>query len=147
MAIPAASRGTPLPRTNAVTAFIDLVTGQLTRHGTQLLTAMREHVVGSNRITPCSATGTNVITLTPNDDAPLIEKYVDYECFAFVAANTSTGSVTMTVVPRKGTLSTLKAFKSNGSTQAAAGDVVAGSFYLAFFVDSLDSGSGGFVLK
>jgi hypothetical protein len=44
-----------------------------------------------NRITPCNASGTNVITLTPLDAAPLIEKYADYEVFSFVAANTSTG--------------------------------------------------------
>ncbi len=145
--IPAAAKATPLPRTHASAPFIEAENGQLSRHGQQLLTAMREHVVGSNRITPCSAAGTNVITLTPNAGAPLIEKYVDYEFYPFVAANDSTGSVTMTVVPRKGTLATLKAYKTNGSAQAAAGDVLAGLLYIAVYVDSLDAGAGAFVLK
>jgi hypothetical protein len=85
--------------------------------------------------------------LTPLTAPPLIEKYVDYEIFAFVAANGSTGSVTMTVVPRKGTLATLKAYKTNGSAQAGNTDIVAGSLYFAIYNDALDSGSGGFVIK
>lgn len=146
MAIPAAAKATPLPRTHASAPFIE-ADGRLSRHGSKFINDVREHVVGSNRITPCSASGTNVITLTPNDDAPLIEKYVDYEQFPFVAANTSNGAVTMTVVPRKGTLATLKAYIANGATQASTGDVVAGSFYIASYVDSMDAGAGGFVLK
>lgn len=146
-AIPAAAKATPLPRANAGRPFIDSDTGGLTQHGGQVLTAMRGHIAGSNRITPCSASGSNVVTLTPNDDAPLIEKYVDYEFFPFVAAANSTGAVTMTVVPRTGTLATLKAYKTNGSAQAGNGDITAGLLYIAVYVDSLDSGSGGFVLK
>lgn len=147
MTIPAAARATPLPRADRGRPFIDGDTGGLTQHGGKVLTAYREHVVGSNRITPCSASGTNVVTLTPNDDAPIIEKYVDYEFFPFVAANNSTGAVTMTVVPRKGTLATLKAYKTNGSAQAGAGDITAGLLYIAVYVDSLDAGTGAFVLK
>lgn len=146
MTIPAAAKATPLPRTNAPTPFTD-GDGTLTRHGTQVLSAMREHVVGMNRITPCSASGTNLLSLAPNDSAPLIEKYVDYEVFGFVAANTSTGSVTATITPRTGTLSTLKVYKTNGASQAGAGDIVAGSFYWLVYVDSLDAGTGGFALK
>jgi len=146
-AISAAAKATPLPHANVGRPMVDTETGQLTRHGTQVLSAYREHVVGSNRITPCSASGTNVISLTPNDSAPVIEKYVDYEFFPFVAANNSTGAVTMTVVPRTGALATLKAYKTNGSAQAGAGDITAGLLYIAVYVDSLDSGAGGFVLK
>lgn len=147
MTIPAAAKATPLPRANLGRAIVDLVTGAFTQHGAHVLTSMREHIVGSNRITPCTASGTNVVTLTPNDSAPLIEKYVDYEFFPFVAANNSTGAVTMTVVPRTGTLATLKAYKTNGSAQAGAGDITAGLLYIAVYVDSLDSAAGGFVLK
>lgn len=111
------------------------------------MSAHREHMVGMNRITPCSASGTNIVTLTPNDSAPIIEKYVDYEFFPFVAANNSTGAVTMTVVPRKGTLATLKAYKTNGSAQAGAGDITAGLLYIAVYCDSMDAGVGGFILK
>jgi hypothetical protein len=100
-----------------------------------------------NRITPCNATGKNVITLTPLDASPLIEKYVDYEVYSFVAEQTSDGSVTMTVVPRDGALATLKAYKTNGAAQAGAGDIVAGSLYLAIYNDALDTAAGGFVIK
>lgn len=146
MTIPAAAKATPLPYANAARPFVD-DGGMLTVHGTKVLSAHRENVVGANRITPCSASGTNTITLTPNDSAPIIEKYVDYEHFPFVAANNSTGAVTMTVVPRTGTLATLKAYKTRGSAQAGAGDITAGLFYEAVYVDSLDSGAGGFVLQ
>ncbi len=146
MTIPAAAKATPLPRIHVVTPFVD-DNCMLTRHGTEVMTAHREHIVGMNRITPCSASGVNVITLTPNDSAPIIEKYVDYEFFPFVASDNSTAAVTMTVVPRTGTLATLKAYKTNGSAQAGNGDITAGLLYIAVYVDSLDSGAGGFVLK
>lgn len=146
MTIPAAAKATPLPRANVGRPIVDTDTGGLTQHGGQVLTAMREHIVGSNRITPCSASGTNLVTLTPNDSAPLHQGYVDYEFFPFVAANNSTGAVTMTVVPRKGTLPTLKAYKTRGAAQAGAGDITAGLLYTAVYVDSLDASAGGFVL-
>lgn len=147
MTIPAAAQATPLPRTNAATAFVD-DNGLLTRHATQFLSAIREMIVGMNRITPCSASGTDIITLTPNAGAcPLIEKYVDYEVFIAAAAETSTGSVTATVVPRTGTLSTLKVYKTNGAAQAGAGDIVQNSVYMFIYADHLDAGAGGLVLK
>lgn len=147
MSIATAAIGTPISRPNGLFPFTDKDTGCLTEHGLQLLSQYYNFMVGMNRTTPCNATGTDVITLTPLDASPLIEKYVDYEVFSFVAANTSGGSVTMTVVPRDGTLATLKAYKNNGSAQAGAGDVVAGSLYLAIYNDALDAGAGGFVLK
>ena len=101
-----------------------------------------------NRITPCNAvTASNVITLTPLESSPLIEGYRDFEIYGFVADATTSGSVTMTVVPRTGALATLKAYKTNGATQAGSGDVVSGSFYLAVYCDHLDTLAGGFVLK
>src|SRR5262245_6465350 len=109
--------------------------------------ALRDLVNAMNRVIPCSASGTNLITLTPNNASPKLEKYVDYEIFAFTAASTSTGNVTMTVVPKNGTLATLKAFKNNGAAQATTGDIVSGSVYLAVFADHLDGGAGGFVIK
>lgn len=109
--------------------------------------ALRDYINGMNRITPCSAAGTNLITLTPNDATPLLKSYVDYEVYAFTAAATSTGLVTMTVVPKNGVLATLKAFKNNGAAQATAGDIVLNSVYLAIFADHLDGGAGGFVIK
>jgi hypothetical protein len=119
----------------------------LTEHGLQLISQYYNFIVGMNRVIPCNASGTNVITLTPLDASPLLKQYADYEVFTFVAANTSTGSVTMNVTARDGSLATLKAYKTNGSAQAGSGDVVLGSLYLAIYNDALDSGAGGFVLK
>jgi|GEM_PF-3430627 len=147
MSIATAAIGRPIPKPNGLFPVVDIKTGCLTEHGLQLLAQMHGFIVGMNRITPCNASGTNVITLTPLDASPLIEKYVDYEVFSFVAANTSTGDVTMTVVPRDGTLSTLKAYKTNGASQATTNDIVAGSLYLAIYNDALDTGAGGFVIK
>lgn len=147
MSMSTAATGSPIPRPNGMFPFVDVTTGCLSEHGLELLSAWYNFIVGMNRITPCNATGTNVITLTPLTASPLIEKYQDYELFSFVAANTSDGSVTATVMPRKGTLATLKVYKTNGSAQAGSGDVVSGSLYLAIYNDALDAGAGGFVLK
>jgi hypothetical protein len=137
----------PIPRPNSQLPFVDIKTGSLSEHGSQLMNAWYNFIVGMNRITPCNATGTNVVTLTPLDASPLISSYVDYEIYSFVAANTSSGAVTMTIVPRSGTLATLKAYISDGATQANTGDIVAGSLYLAIYNAALDSAAGGFVVK
>jgi hypothetical protein len=137
----------PIPRPNSQFPFIDVKTGSLSEHGNQLLTAWYNFIVGMNRITPCNASGTNVISLTPLDASPLITAYVDDEIYSFVAANTSSGAVTMTVVPRTGTLATLKAYVGNGATQANTGDIVAGSQYFAIYNAALDAAAGGFVIK
>lgn len=147
MTIPAAAKSTPIQTVNALVPIVDPQTGNLTSHGQQLFNSWYNFIVGMNRIIPCSASGKNLITLTPNDASPIIGKYTDYEAFPFVADQTSDGSVTLTVVPRKGALGTLKAYKTNGSAQAGSGDVTAGLLYVAYYVDSLDSGAGGFVLK
>lgn len=147
MSISSAATGTPISKPNGVFPFIDLQTGCLTAHGLQLLSQYYSFMVGMNRLTPCNATGKNLITLTPLAASPLIEKYVDYEVFTFVAEQSSDASVTMTVVPKNGVLATLKAYKTNGSAQAGSGDIVAGSLYFAIFNDALDTAAGGFVVK
>ena len=147
MTISTAATPTPISKPNGVAAFVNITTGTLTEHGLQLLAQYRNFIVGMSRTTPCNASGTNVISLTPLEASPLIEGYRDFEMFGFVADATTSNSVTMTVVPKKGVLSTLKAYKTNGSSQASTGDVVAGSLYLAIYNDALDGGSGGFVLK
>ena len=148
MTITAAATGTPIPKPNVSAPFVDLNSGALTQHGITLLSAWYNFMVGMNRVTPCNASTTsNVITLTPLTASPLIEGYRDFEIFGFVADATTTNNVTMTVVPKNGVLSTLKAYRSNGATQAGNGDVVSGSFYLAVYCDHLDTAAGGFVLK
>lgn len=138
---------TPIPKPNPTSPFTDPETGALTEHGLQLMAKWHARMVGTSRLIPCEATGKNLISLTPLSPSPTIESYDAFDTFQFVGAVTSDGSVTATVVPKKGTLSTLKVFKSSGAAQAGAGDVVAGSFYTATYVDTLDSAAGGFVLK
>jgi hypothetical protein len=145
--IPAAAKATPLAAPVHSVQFVDPETGMLSHHGLTLLSQWREFMVSMNRVIPCSATGTNSITLTPNDSAPLLEKYIDHEIFPFVAANTSTGSVTALVVARSGNLAELKVYITNGATQAGSGDVTAARLYLAVYNSALDSSAGGFVLK
>lgn len=147
MSISDDATGTPLSKPNGLFPFIDLQTGCLSEHGLGLLTQYYNFIVGMNRLTPCNAIGKNVITLTPLSASPLIEKYVDYEVFTFVATQTSDASVTMTVVPKNGSLATLKAYKTNGAAQAGSGDIVGGSLYFAIYNDALDSAVGGFVVK
>jgi hypothetical protein len=147
MSISTAATASPLSKPNGIFPFVDPQTGNLSDHGLQLLNQWYNFIVGMNRLTPCNASGTNVISLTPLASSPLITGYVDYEVYTFVAANGSTGSVTMTVVPDTGTLATLKAFKTSGASQAGNADIVAGSLYFAIYNDALDSGAGGFVIK
>jgi hypothetical protein len=112
------------------------------------LANLRAYNLAGNRIIPCNASGTNDITLTVLNASPQLPGYRDFEVFAFVAANNSTGSVTGHVVTAQGiALATIKFYKTNGAAQAGAGDVVANSLYLGVFNDALDGGNGGLVLK
>lgn len=137
---------TPIPKPNEQAPFVD-ANGVLTLHGLTLLTKWHNRMVGTARLIPCEATGTNVITLTPLSPSPLIEKYDAFDTFVFAAVETSTGSVTATVVPKSGTLATLKVYKTDGAAQAGAGDIVDNSVYFFVFADHLDSANGGFVVK
>lgn len=126
----------------------DPASGLPTDYFLGLMQSIRALTQGASRVIPCEATGTNLITLTPlYPVAPLIDAYRSFDRFVFVAANTSSGSVTATVAPERGTLATLKIYKDGGSTQAGSGDVVAGRLYDAVFNDALDGGAGGLVLK
>jgi len=97
----------------------------------------------------CDCTGTNTLTLTPVNISPQVQRYVAFLGIAFVAADTSTGTVSayLSLPAPTGDLDTLPVYKDNGGTAAGAGDIVAGRFYLLYFVDSVNSGNGGFVLK
>jgi hypothetical protein len=147
MSIASAAIPKPIPKPNGLFPVIDIKTGCFTEHGLTVFNTWYNFIVGMNRVTPCNATGTNVVTLTPLDSSPLVKAYADYEIYTFVAANNSTGAVTMTVVPRDGALATLKAYIDGGSTQANSGDITAGRLYFAIYNDALDAGAGGFVLK
>lgn len=147
MTIPASVRASAPGAPNSRIAIVDPQTGILNSSGIGILTDMLNYYIGTSRVIPCEETGTNALTLTMLAVSPLIKQYNDYDIYQFVAAATSTGTVTATVVTLQGALATLNVYKSNGATAAGAGDVVSGSFYFLVYVDALNSGAGGFVLK
>jgi hypothetical protein len=121
--------------------------GILTNNGWAVVAGVFNFVNGTNRIIPCNASGTNTITLTMLATSPLVQGYYDFDTYRAVAANTTTGTATASVVTPQGALATIKVFKSNGASQATAGDITSGLLYDFTYVDSLDSGNGGFVLR
>lgn len=146
MTIPASAMVPGLLVPNLRSVFVDNK-GVLTTHGQGVINGLINFVNGTNRNVPCNATGTNVITLTMLATAPLITKYNDFDTFRAVAAATTTGVVTAQVVTPQGSLATLKVFKSNGAAQATTGDITINLLYDFVYVDSLDTGTGGFVLR
>lgn len=91
----------------------------------------------------CTAAGANSIVLTPAANAPACTAYgLPYPYrFSFVAAGTSSGSVTVAV----GALAALPLYLPTG-VQAGSADLTSGFYYEAAYVASLNSGSGGFQL-
>jgi hypothetical protein len=89
----------------------------------------------------------NFLTLTPNDNAPLIEGYRFGDIYLFVADASSTNSVTATVVPKTGSLSTLKVYITGGAAQAGNGDITSGRVYMGVYAYNLDSDAGGIVIR
>lgn len=153
MTIPSAAKSTPIDPVNAKLPAVDRATGFYTMEEVQRQNKARNYVVGMGRIIPCSCAGTNTLALTPNGsgtedgEGPLIEGYRFGDVFLFVAAETSTGSVTATVVPKTGTLATLKVYINGGASQAGSGDITQGRVYLGVFVYSLDANAGGIVIR
>lgn len=99
--------------------------------------------VGAIGIVPCSATGTNIITLTPNANTPTISAYANYMQFSFVAANSSTGAVTLQV----GALAALPVYIGGSATvQAAANNILQNVTYVVLYNSALNSANGGFVI-
>lgn len=146
MTIPAAAQVPSLLQPAQRSQFVD--DGNiLTNNGWQVLAGMFNFINGTNRVIPCNAAGSNAITLTMLAVAPLVQGYFDFDTYRAVAAATSTGLVTASVVTPQGALATIKVFKTNGSAQATTGDITIGLLYDFTYVDSLDSGAGGFVLR
>lgn len=147
MTIPASAQPTPIVAPSVGLQWVD-ERGNLTNNARLALQQMHSFIVSMNRIVPCNAsTTTNVITLTLLNSQPQVDQYASYDTYGFVADVTSTGNVSALVVTANGTLATLKVYKTNGSTRASTGDVVKDSQYFATYVDSLDTGNGGLVLR
>lgn len=147
MTIPASAIPTVITSPNVSQQFTDS-NGKLTNTGRIALQQLHDYVQNMSRRFPCNASTTsNVITLTLLNIQPNVTQYADYDDFGFVADASSTGLLTAKVVTASGTLSTLNVYKSNGGTQATSGDITSGRQYWFTFVDSLNSGNGGFVLR
>lgn len=147
MTIPATATPNPIIPPNARVPFVDNK-GNLTTTSLQLLQRFFTAINGLAPTFACDATAaSNVYTLTPIGVSPSLPGYFDYWSFAFVAPATSTGLVTATVVPNTGALPTIPVYKTNGSAQATTGDITSGLFYVLYYVDTLNSGNGGLVLK
>jgi hypothetical protein len=94
---------------------------------------------------PCTASGTNTIALTPfaSLTLPTVSAYTDQApVFSFFAAATSTGAITINI----NGLGAKKLFKNNGQTLAGSNDLISGALYQVSFKQSLDGGSGGFII-
>lgn len=132
---------------NAILPFVEKG-GILTRAGLEVLNQMWKQVAGGFHLVPCTASGTNVITLVPTISDEGGNLYVDHLTFVMTAAATSTGPVTALVsTDRYGALAELKVYKTGGSVQADTGDIVLGNLYFLIYSAALDSGAGGFVAK
>lgn len=97
------------------------------------------NIVGGMGAIPCTATGTNAITLTPNTNYYLPAAYANFQMVGFTAAANATGSVTI----RIGALAFVNLYMPSG-LQAGSGDITSGTFYIAAFNAALNTGSGGF---
>ena len=145
--IPAAAQPHLLVAPTTKAAFVDK-DGILTAVGHQHLKQPNATYNGTSRTIPCSCSGTSTaIVLTPIPGGPLLTGYFDYEMFSFVASVTGdSGGWTATVVPATGSLPALKVYHASNAGPVTAGlnDMVAGNFYMYAYVDSLNSGVGGF---
>jgi hypothetical protein len=91
----------------------------------------------------CSAAGTNAIELSPSLSGFSAPVYATGHCYFFVAAASSTGAVTLKV----GAQAAKNVYRADGSTQIAAGDVVAGRAYAVTYNSALNLGAGGWYLN
>lgn len=147
MSIPASQQVPPLQAPGRNNQLVDS-RGYPTTTGYAALYGMYQFINGCSRLIPCNAsTTTNTITLTMLPTSPLVKQYADYDKYQFVADATSTGNLSALVATPQGNLATLNVYKSNGSTRAAAGDVTINLQYELTYADSLNGGSGGFVLR
>lgn len=93
-------------------------------------------------IVPCTAAGTNLITLSPAANTPSISAYANFLQFSFVAVNTSNGSVTLQV----GSLPALPVYAADGTTQLGNKSIQATDFYVVAFNQALNGGNGGWTV-
>ena len=94
---------------------------------------------------PCTAVGQNAVTLTAAVNTPTITAYTNLSpVFMWVQAQTTSGGGPWTIALSG--LGAITAYRNNGQTAIGSGDLVAGSAYQAFYVSTLNSGAGGWVV-
>jgi len=93
-------------------------------------------------VLPCTASGTNVVTLTAQTYVPQLVTYGFYNIFSFIAPNTNTGPLFATYQP----LGTLPVYYGNGTSQIGSGVMVSGQPYWLMYNPNLTMGTGGFYL-
>lgn len=147
MPTPAASAMTPSATPPNPTIDFTDKKGVLTSTGLSIMQKIRQSINGLTPTISCTCTNVgNVYTLTPFPIAPQLLNYYSYWSFAFVAPATSTGAVTATIIPTTGALATLPVLKTHGSAPASTSDLTINLFYVMYYVDTLNSGNGAFVI-
>ena len=96
--------------------------------------------VASGMELPCTASGTNAISLTPLVNFPSLPGYNELGGYRFVAVNNSSGLVTL----QYNGLGFLPVYHADGVTQANVGDILTGQQYIVTFHQALNAGGGGF---
>jgi hypothetical protein len=99
--------------------------------------------VGAMISIPCTASGTNAISLTPNVNCPALTSYNELGGYRAVAVNTSSGPVTL----QYNGLGFLPVYHADGVTQAATADIQIGVQYIFTFHQALNGGLGGFYFE
>lgn len=129
------------PRNNV--QVVDTETGFLTGAGLELISQLWRQVAAGFTVTACQATGADAVTLTPIMHEEGGSALTDYMPFAFELPTSLAGPMTL----RVGENAFYKAYTDFGQVQATTPNFVAGDFLVAYFVSSLDTGAGGWVLK
>jgi len=99
------------------------------------------NIAGQQGNLPCTATGTNAISLVPKTNYYAPAAYTDGQIASFQAAATTTGAGTIQL----NGLGFLKLFTGAG-IQVASGDVVININYVVQYRANLDTGAGGFII-
>lgn len=105
--------------------------------------------LGAISYVPCTASGTNSITLTPRTNTPAINGYSQMQGYPFVAVGTNTGSVQIQVLSPSGSpLTQLQAYKLSpaGPIALTGGEIQQTGYYVPVYDSALNSGAGGFHL-
>lgn len=95
---------------------------------------------GNTGTIACSATGTNVVTLSSLSGYPTLTALGNYQRVGFLAANTTTS---LTTIGGLGGAGQLNAYANDGATQIGSGGMVANHYYEYVYNSALNSSSGG----